>query len=405
MRRAAALACMALLVAGGAAYGHHAHRVRHDGTSPRAVTPLPVFLHPVPASGPYATPLVEDVLLGEVREAIETAYYREVPPEILAQPTIQGILGALDDPHTAYLAPGTYEQLQERLDRRYSGVGLTVSPAEGGLEVTSSLHGPARDAGIRPGDVIVSIDGRRTDLLDFERAMALIQGDAGTVVNLRIRRPGAQKPIGFSVVRSTVALPVVRTRLIRTAGHRIGYLRLFSFSTDASIKAEEALGRLREAGAEAILLDLRGNPGGLLNEAIGLTSLFLSKGTVCSIEGVHQARRTIPVTGRAVEPDLPLVVLVDEHSASAAEVVAAALRDNERARVVGIRTYGKATVQSLYPLSNGAALRLTTASYVTPAGESIGGSGLAPELEVADDPLTRPDEAVVAAERVLLEGH
>lgn len=400
MRRAGALGLVALLVAGAAAFGLHHSR----GGPSRAFAPSPPrpFTHPVPGSGSFATPALESEIVGEVREAIESAYYRYVPPRVLSQQTIPGILSALDDPYTEYLSPEVYGALQDRLNRRYSGVGLTVSPSETGLEVTSSLDGPARQAGIRPGDVIIAIDGKPTRRLQFDRALTLIQGEEGTVVNLTVRRPGKRRAIPFTVVRSQVSLPTVRSRLLRTHGHRIGYVRLFAFATDASTLVELALERLSHAGAEAVLLDLRGNPGGLLTEAIRVTSLFVRSGRVCSIEGEHQAQRAFVVSGRPVDPKRPMVVLVDEHSASAAEIVTAALADHRRATVVGIRTYGKATVQSLYPLSNGAALRLTTATYVTPAGERIGGSGVEPRLEASDNPLTPPDEGIVAAEKMLL---
>ncbi len=341
----------------------------------------------------------------EIRDAIEEAYYRDVSPDVLTQPTISLILESLGDPHTAYLSPERYERLQERISSRYSGVGLTVSRSNGGLAVTSSHGGPAHEAGIRPGDTIVSIDGRPASRLDFSRALGMIRGEAGTIVDLTIRRPGSPEPLSFSVVRSNVPLAPVRSRLIRSQERRIAYVRVLSFSLDVSDRVERAVERLSEKGADAILLDLRGNPGGLLTEAIDVTSLFLESGLVCSVEGENQEHREFAVTGRSIDTERPLAVLVDENTASAAEVVAAALHDHGRAELVGLRTFGKSTVQALYPLSNGAALRLTTASYRTPAGDAIGGSGLVPAHEAANDIRTHQDEALIAAQRVLLEGH
>jgi carboxyl-terminal processing protease len=158
-----------------------------------------------------------------------------------------------------------------------------------------------------------------------------------------------------------------------------------------------------DEGAEALILDLRGNPGGLLAQAIRVTSLYLESGEVGSTAGANQEERILTVGGAPVETELPMAVLVDDHTASAAEIVAAALRDNHRAVVVGLRTYGKTTVQSLFPLSNGAALRLTTASYLTPSGRSLAGRGLKPKIRAFDDLRTRADEGVVAAAHVLVE--
>jgi carboxyl-terminal processing protease len=352
---------------------------------------------------PPAQPASPPRALDQVRQAIATAYYQHVSPSLLALPTIPEILEELGDPYTEYLSPAEYAQLEDRLERTYYGVGLTVSPAEDGLMVTSSLQGPAREAGIRPGDLIVSIDGRPTAAIGFERAVQLMAGANGTIVNLTVRRPKTGESIAFTVVRRAVPIPPVKARLMRTEGHRIGHIRLNAFSEDAAERLEQATTRMVSEGAEALVLDLRGNPGGLLAQAIRVTSLYLESGEVGSTAGANQEARLLTVGGAPVEPDSPLAVLVDDHTASAAEIVAAALRDNERAVVVGVRTYGKTTVQSLVPLSNGAALRLTTASYVTPNGRSLAGRGLKPRVRAYDDIRTRPDEGVVTAARVLVE--
>jgi len=278
-----------------------------------------------------------------------------------------------------------------------------VSPAENGLMVTSSLKGPARQAGIRAGDVIVRIDGRQAALLGFDRAISLIPGEAGTTVVLTVRRPGEPEAIHVPIVREPVSLPVIRSRLVTVKERRLGYIRLLAFSEGAADRISLVTGRFVEAGAEGLILDLRGNPGGLLAQAIRVTSLYIESGVICSTEGVNQEARVFTAGGDPLETELPVVVLVDDGTASAAEIVAAALRDNKRAVLVGGRTYGKATVQSIFPLSNGAALRLTTANYLTPAGKSIGGRGIKPKVKALDDPRTRIDEALAAAKRTLLK--
>ena len=262
--------------------------------------------------------------------------------------------------------------------------------------VTSSLSGPAREAGIRPGDIIVSIDGRPAAAIGFERAVQLMVGEEGTLVHLTVLRPGSGGSISFTVVRRPVSLETVKARVMRTAGRRIGYLRLLSFSEHADERLERATQRLVDEGAEALILDLRGNPGGLLAQAIRVSSLYLESGEVGSTAGANQEERKLVVGGAPLEPDPPMVTSstttrrAQPRSWRRRFGTITALSSSACARTA------KTTVQSLFPLSNGAALRLTTASYLTPAGKSLAGRGLKPKVRALDDIRTRPDEAVVA---------
>lgn len=381
-----------LLLAGAFALGLLLTRSQ---ASPRAVVGERPAARALP---PSAIEQVEE----EVREELANAYYRAVDPAVLDAQSIGDMLDALHDPYTEYLDPEEYQSLRNRTARSYSGVGLTVGPGKEGLIVTSALAGPAREAGIRRGDLIVRIDGRPARKLSFERSLALIKGEEGTFVRLTVKRPNAGT-MQFTVVRQEIAAPALRWRLIKVRKTGIGYLRLLSFPGSAAERLEQATTALVEKGAKALILDLRDNPGGLLGQAVRIVSLFLDEGVVCTIDGEHQERRVYEVSGTATYSGVPLAVLVDSGSASAAEIVAAALADHGRAVVVGERTYGKTSVQSVSLLSNGAALKLTTATYRTPSGADIIGIGLEPQLKALDDPLTRPDEAVVAAEKALLE--
>jgi carboxyl-terminal processing protease len=307
----------------------------------------------------------------------------------------------LRDPYTRYLTRSEYESLRNRTARAYSGIGLTVGPSRGGLIVTSALEGPARDAGIRRGDVIVRIDGRPAQSVPFRRSLALIKGEQGTLVHLTVRRP-VEGVIRFTVMRREIAAPSLRSRMIVARRTRVGYVRLLSFPANAADRLANATAALVHDGARGLIVDMRGNPGGLLDQAVRSVSLYLDDGVVCTLEGAHQPRRSYAVNGTATYPRLPLVVLVDRGSASAAEIVASALGDHGRAVVVGERTYGKTSVQSVFTLANGGALRLTTATYRTPAGDDIADTGVVPDMLAVDDPLTRPDEAVLAGERVFL---
>jgi carboxyl-terminal processing protease len=267
--------------------------------------------------------------------------------------------------------------------------------------VTAARKGPAREAGIRPGDLIVKIDGRAVRDLSFERSLSLVKGEEGTVVQLTIERANAWRK-NFRIVRDEIPVASMRGRLLRVGKTRLAYVRLLAFPQGTSERIEEETGELVARGARGLILDLRQNPGGLLDQAVRTVSVFVDHGVVCTTNGMHQSRRVFSVTGGARYPRLPLVVLVDRKSASAAEIVAAALRENGRARLVGVRTYGKASVQSIRLLSDGGAFKLTTATYRTPSGLDIHLTGVRPDVGARDDVRTRADEALVAAERTLL---
>jgi carboxyl-terminal processing protease len=386
-RRAAGIALVTLLLAAAFGLGLFLTRSSALGTSTGS--------HAIAGKGPHR-------VIDEVRDALATSYYRPVSRDVLQKPTIDGVLQELGDPNTDFLTAVEYDSLKSRTARSYSGVGLTVEPSRAGLVVTSALNGPARKAGVRRGDIIVRIDGRPAGKLTFDQALNLIKGQQGTVVHLTLRRPG-RAHMRVTVVRQEITLPSLRARIVRFRGTKLGYIRLASFPDATSERIGQATESLVRHGAKGIVLDLRDNPGGLLTQAVRTVSIFLDDGVVCTVSGLHQAETTYEVTGEATFPRLPLVVAVNHGSASAAEIVAAALQDHERAIVVGHHTYGKASVQSIRPLSYGTALKLTTAMYRTPAGRDLTGEGVHPRIRVGDDPLTDVDEVFRSAERALLK--
>ncbi len=346
------------------------------------------------ATSQVAMPGVVD----EVRAALSGQYYRPVPASVLRLGTIDGMISALGDPYTSYLGPVDYTLLRQQTESHYSGIGVSILPAPRGLVVASLGAGPAQRAGVRAGDTIVSIGGVSARNLDLNSARARILGPRGTHVRLAVMR--GKTRIDVDVLRGIVQAPAVDAELLSYAGRRWGHLRLASFRLGAAVVLRRQIVSLEREGATGLVLDLRQNPGGLLSQAVAVASLFLDRGAVVSLVGAHHPREVYRATG-GVTTRLPLVVLVDRYSASSAEIVAAALGDNERATLVGERTFGKAVVQSIDPLDNGAALELTVARYTTPAGHDISGVGVVPAIHAVDDPLTARDEALETALRVL----
>ena len=339
-----------------------------------------------------------DPVLTQVRQELLHSYYRPVPANALNAPSVPAIINALHDPYTEYLDPTQFRLLTRETHSSYPGIGVSLLPARRGLVVVATKPGPAERAGIRRGDVILSIDGHSTTGSSVDTVVGRILGPRGTAVSLGIQR--GMRRLLFSVVRETISAPTVQSRLLQDGELRIGYLRLSAFRLGATPVLARALAKLRRHNAAGLVLDLRGNPGGVFDQAVGVSSLFMSRGVIVTLVGAHSGRQVY--TARPGATNLPLVVLVDRETASAAEIVAAALQDNRRAVVVGENTYGKALVQSIRLLGNGAALRLTTARYFTPSGADISLKGVTPDLHAVDNPSTRTDEALQAALQLFL---
>jgi carboxyl-terminal processing protease len=346
------------------------------------------------AHSPVAAPRVVD----EVRSALAARYYRPVPASVLQLGSIHKIISALGDPYTTYLGPASYRLVRQETASTYEGIGASVLPSRHGFVVVSLRPGPAQAAGIHVGDTIVRIGDTPARALSMSRAMARIMGTPGTRVHLVLTRGG--KVLDLRVARALIRAPAVHARLISFAGRRWGDVQLSAFRIGTSVLLRRELRALQAQGASGFVLDLRQNPGGLLTQAVTVASLFLNRGVIVSLQGAHQPQqilRAIP----GVTTELPLVVLVDRYTASAAEIVAAALHDHHRATIVGERTFGKALVQAVDPLDNGAALELSIAHYWTPSGADLSGVGLAPQILARDIPATPQDEALAVALHVL----
>ena len=312
-------------------------------------------------------------LFEEVVDHVADRFVREVAKDELFESAIEGVLDRLDDPNTSFIDARQYEDFQIRTQGDYGGVGLEIVERDGLITVVSPIPGtPGARAGIRPGDQFVEIEGEDSRGWEVEQAVNVLRGRPGTDVLVRVRRFGVDQPIAFTLTRASIRLKAVPFAM-RLDGD-IGYVPLRIFRDESSEEVRQAVDSLRAQGAlSGLILDLRNNPGGLLNEGIQVSDLFLPRGAAV-VETRGRARGQNEAYD-ARRPDifegLPVVVLVDGSSASASEIVAGALQDHDRALVLGLPTFGKGSVQTVYRLSGNNHLRLTTALWYTPAGRSI----------------------------------
>jgi carboxyl-terminal processing protease len=357
--------------------------------------------HPNDLPGPVRELFVQEdrALRAELIDSIEDNYYKPVREAKLDDASLKGIVESLGDPYSHYLTPKEAHQFTEEVSGHFEGVGMNVEKNRRGLKVLRVFEGsPAEDAHIRRGDFILAVNGRSIAGVNSEVATSRIKGPAGTSVELRVYTPGDASDRSVTVKRERIEVPVARGRLVERDGHKIGVAELLGFSSGAHALLASEIKRLRSRGAEAVVLDLRGNGGGLLVEAVAVSSLFIENGEIVSVRGRHRSERTHDAEGDAILPqDVPVVTLVDGGSASASEIVTGALRDRGRATVVGMRTFGKGLVQEVEHLSNGGVLDLTVANYYLPNGETISTKGIKPQVRAVDDPDTDRDEALPVA--------
>ena len=357
--------------------------------------------HPGDLPGPVRDTFVQDdrALRAEIVDSIQDNYYKPVNEKKMDDASLKGIVESLDDPYSHYLTPKETRTFNEDVSGHFEGVGMNVEQNRRGLKVLRVFGGsPADTAGINRGDFILAVDGRPIAGVNSEIATSRIKGPAGTTVQLRVFTPGDDSDRTVTVKRERIEVPVARGRMKIVNGHKIGVAELFGFSEGAHAVLAREIKKLRDQGAEAIVLDLRGNGGGLLLEAVGVSSLFIENGEIVSVRGRHRPERTHDAEGDAILPkSVPVAVLVDGGSASASEIVTGALRDRGRATVVGTRTFGKGLVQEVEGLSNGGVLDLTVANYYLPGGETITTKGIKPQVRAVDNPDTKRDEALPVA--------
>jgi carboxyl-terminal processing protease len=327
-----------------------------------------------------ALPWKDARLLAEVMRRVHDNFVDTVDDHQLLQNAIRGMVEALDD-HSTFLTPEEFEDMKVSTSGTYAGIGVEVAAGKDGVSVVRRMpDSPAERAGIRTGDVIVKIDGVAVDPADLDAAIARMRGPEGSRIRLAVRRDGAAQLLEFQVERAHVQLYSVAAEML-TAD--IGYLRITSFTDTTANELEQAVARLTRTHAarlDGLIIDLRNDPGGVLDAAVQVADDFLDHGTIVSAEGrTADARFRVEAKPGDISNGARLVLLVNGGSASASEILAAALHDNHRATLIGRRTYGKGSVQTIMPLPDGQALKLTTSRYFTPAGISINGIGIEPD--------------------------
>ena len=341
-------------------------------------------------------------VLQEVVDRVESSFVDEVDESTLYDSAIDGLIRDLGDPHTSLIPASDYEDLRIRTEGEYGGVGLEVADRNGFVTVVSPIPGgPAARVGVRAGDQFHEIEGVSADTMVTDQAVALLRGRPGSEVTVKMLRPGVEVPIEFTIEREVIHLKAVPFALMLEDG--VGYLPLLSVRETSSAEVSAAIDSLRREGMRALVFDLRGNPGGLLDQGIEVTDLFLDEElSIVETRGrASDQNETFRASDPDRYPDLPVVVLVDAGSASASEIIAGALQDHDRAVVVGETTFGKGSVQSLFRLTGGDVLRLTTARWYTPLGRSIHRDPVDTELDSVPG-LALSGQAVaprVAAER------
>lgn len=369
----------------------------------------------------------------EIIQKLESSYYKYVDPGSLGTGAIDGMLSTLNDPYTVYYTPQEYSELQEEESGSYGGVGMVMAMYGRFPVVLSVFDGsPSAEANIQAGDVILSVDGASVSGQTLEQVVSDIKGNQGSTVKLEMFRPATPLttttttlspaqgnastttttsahettdtltidltglPSGgttkeYTLTRRTIEVPITDMKILNDSGKKVAYIILYTFAAEnvAQQLRDDVQTAMTQDKVDDIVLDLRGNLGGILDQAVKVASIFIKSGVIVSTEGLHYAKQDLDAAGDAIAPNIPLYVLTDKNSASASEILAGALQDYGRATLIGTTTFGKGLVQQIEPLSNGGAVKVTIEVYLTPKGRDINQKGIAPDYVAPDNPATK----------------
>ena len=358
------------------------------------------------AAGSEPLPLDELRAFTEIFARIKNDYVEPVNDRKLLEEAIRGMLAGLD-PHSAYLDKESYDDLQEGTSGEFGGLGIEVGMEDGFIKVISPIDDtPAQKAGIKAGDLIIKLDDTPVKGISLNDAVKRMRGQPGSTIKLTIIRNGAEKPLEFTLTRAVIKIASVR---IETLDPGYGYVRVSNFQGNTGPDLRKELDKLKQENSnnlKGIVLDLRNNPGGVLNAAVEVADIFLDKGLIVYTEGrVKDSQLKFNAKPGDNVDKIPMIVLVNGGSASASEIVAGALQDHKRAVIMGQKTFGKGSVQTILPMSNGTAIKLTTARYFTPSGRSIQASGIVPDITTDVLKLEKVEETAGLVKESDLSGH
>ena len=322
-------------------------------------------------------------LFGEVLEKIKKDYVEEVNQSDALDAAINGVLQSLD-PYSAYMSPEIFKEMETETSGEFGGLGIEVSMEFGVVKVITPMdNSPAEKEGVKAGDYIVKINGVQVQGKTLSEAVELMRGPVGSKLEITVRRKGVKKALIFEITREIIEVKSVKSKMI---DNNIGYIRLTSFNENSSSQIRSKIKEFKKNEVKKYVLDLRNNPGGLLSQAVKISDFFLDNGEIVSTKSrkSYENRKYFAKKGDLIDGET-LIVLINNGSASASEIVAGALKDHKRAIVIGENSYGKGSVQSIIPLKNNGAIRLTISKYYLPSGESISGTGITPDIEVVEN--------------------
>jgi carboxyl-terminal processing protease len=318
----------------------------------------------------------------DVMFLLQNYYVEDVEFETLIEGAIDGMLNKVDR-YSYFMSASEYEEMQQEYEGHFGGIGIVITMRDNKLTIVSPIKNtPGERAGLRAGDIITAIDGQETAEMSQMKAVDMMRGEEGTDVTLTIDR-GDEEPFDVEITRADIEVPYVETEM---KTEEIGYISLAQFIENVGTKVETAVADLKEQGAQGIILDLRNNPGGLLDEAVDVSSVFIDEGVIVSVKQKDETERILKVNQKIkADTEIPLIILINKGSASASEIVAGAVKDYDRAKLIGSTTFGKGVVQSVVPLKDGSAVSLTTARYYTPDGNYIHEKGIVPDTKIEFD--------------------